>query len=230
MVALVLANAMRREVRRRFAGRDAGQPRGLPGARGRAGTALGMISRLTPSDDRRRPAQSPPGPIVLVGSERRREDGRGTPARRAPRRGPSWTSTRKSSASPGSRSPTYSPAGRAGLSRPRGPGDAFGMRVDSRTVVSTGGGWMARPELRETWPDAVRVWLRVEPGSAVSRLARDRSTRPLLAGPDPENATRRLLVRQAARLPAGRDRGAYGRAGTRGRSGAPYWTDSLHAG
>jgi len=70
--------------------------------------------------------------------------------------------------------------------------------VDSRTVVSTGGGWMARPELRETWPDAIRVWLRVEPGSAVARLARERSTRPLLAGPDPEAELRLLL---ADRLP-----------------------------
>ena len=71
--------------------------------------------------------------------------------------------------------------------------------IDSRTVVSTGGGWMARPELRETWPDAVRVWLRVAPGSASSRLARERSTRPLLAGPDPEAELRRLL---ALRLPS----------------------------
>lgn len=70
--------------------------------------------------------------------------------------------------------------------------------VDSRTVVSTGAGWMARPELRETWPDAVRIWLRVEPGSAAARLALDRSTRPLLADPDPEDELRRLL---AGRLP-----------------------------
>jgi shikimate kinase len=70
--------------------------------------------------------------------------------------------------------------------------------VDSETVVSTGGGWMDRPELRETWPGAVRVWLRVEPESAVSRLAQERSTRPLLAGPDPESALRRLLVERLA--------------------------------
>jgi len=70
--------------------------------------------------------------------------------------------------------------------------------VDSRTVVSTGAGWMARPELRETWPDAVRVWLRVEPGSAAARLALDRSTRPLLASPDPGDELRRLL---GSRLP-----------------------------
>lgn len=70
--------------------------------------------------------------------------------------------------------------------------------VDSETVVSTGGGWMDRPELREMWPDAVRIWLRVEPKSAVSRLARERSTRPLLAGPDPESELRRLLAGRLA--------------------------------
>ncbi|MHC4411207.1 MAG: shikimate kinase [Planctomycetota bacterium] len=70
--------------------------------------------------------------------------------------------------------------------------------VDSRTVVSTGAGWMARPELRETWPDAVRVWLQVEPGCAAARLALDRPTRPLLASPDPEDELRRLL---GSRLP-----------------------------
>jgi shikimate kinase len=71
--------------------------------------------------------------------------------------------------------------------------------VDPKTVVSTGGGWMARPDLREAWPGAVRVWLRVEPVSAASRLARGSSSRPLLAGPDPEAALRRLL---SDRLPA----------------------------
>ncbi len=65
--------------------------------------------------------------------------------------------------------------------------------VDGATVVSTGGGWMSRSELRDSWPGAVRVWLRVDPGSAVRRLARQRSTRPLLAGPDPEAALRGLL-------------------------------------
>ncbi|MBT8477465.1 MAG: shikimate kinase [Gemmatimonadetes bacterium] len=71
--------------------------------------------------------------------------------------------------------------------------------VDPRTIVSTGGGWMARPELRDTWPHAVRVWLRVEPDGAMSRLARERLTRPLLAGPDLEAELRRLL---GDRLPA----------------------------
>jgi shikimate kinase len=70
--------------------------------------------------------------------------------------------------------------------------------VDSETVVSTGGGWMDRPELREMWPGAVRIWLRVEPKSAVSRLARQRSSRPLLAGPDPESTLRELLAGRLA--------------------------------
>ncbi len=69
-----------------------------------------------------------------------------------------------------------------------------GARVDGSTVVSTGGGWMGRPALRDTWPGAVRVWLRVEPESAVRRLAQLASTRPLLAGPDPEVALQKLLV------------------------------------
>jgi shikimate kinase len=68
----------------------------------------------------------------------------------------------------------------------------------SGTVVSTGGGWMARRELRDTWPDATRVWLRVEPDLALSRLAQERSSRPLLAGPDPESKLRKLL---AERIP-----------------------------
>jgi shikimate kinase len=72
-------------------------------------------------------------------------------------------------------------------------------RAVGRTVISTGGGWMARPELRDAWPGAVRVWLRVDPGTALSRLAKERSTRPLLAGPDPEAELGRLL---AERLPA----------------------------
>lgn len=67
------------------------------------------------------------------------------------------------------------------------------------TVVSTGGGWMSRADLRETWPGAIRVWLRVETGEAVARLARDDAIRPLLAGPDPKAALEELL---AERLPA----------------------------
>jgi shikimate kinase len=67
------------------------------------------------------------------------------------------------------------------------------------TVVATGGGWMARPELRDMWPGAARVWLRVEPARALERLASERLTRPLLAGPDPLAALTSLLE---VRLPA----------------------------
>ncbi len=70
---------------------------------------------------------------------------------------------------------------------------------DPETVIATGGGWMARPELRDVWPDARRVWLRVSPGVAIERLAKEPLTRPLLAGPDPESALEALL---ASRLQA----------------------------
>ena len=69
----------------------------------------------------------------------------------------------------------------------------------ARTVVATGGGWMARDELRDAWPGSTRVWLSVSPEAALERLARERLTRPLLAGPDPRGTLESLL---AERLPA----------------------------
>ena len=63
-----------------------------------------------------------------------------------------------------------------------------------RTVVATGGGWMARPALRDVWPGTVRVWLRVSPAIAIERLANESLTRPLLAGPEPEAVLAGLLV------------------------------------
>ena len=74
-----------------------------------------------------------------------------------------------------------------------------GLDAAAEAVVSTGGGWMARPELRDAWPGAVRVWLGVDPATAAARLAQEPRTRPLLAGPDPEASLRELL---AERLPA----------------------------
>lgn len=68
-----------------------------------------------------------------------------------------------------------------------------------QTVIAAGGGWMARPDLRDTWPGASRVWLRVQPAVALERLADDGTSRPLLAGADPEAALKGLL---AERLPA----------------------------
>ncbi len=67
------------------------------------------------------------------------------------------------------------------------------LRPREPTVVAAGGGWMARAELRDAWPGAVRVWLDVDASTAVERLGDDVASRPLLDGPDPVAAARRLL-------------------------------------
>lgn len=64
-------------------------------------------------------------------------------------------------------------------------------------VVAAGGGWMARPELRDRWPGAVRVWLRVGAAEVLRRVERI-GERPLLDRGDPAAGVRRLL---AAREP-----------------------------
>ena len=66
-------------------------------------------------------------------------------------------------------------------------------------VIAVGGGWMARPELRDAWPDATRVWLRVSPREAARRLVMHDVPRPLLANELPEKVLQELLDR---RLPA----------------------------
>jgi shikimate kinase len=63
-------------------------------------------------------------------------------------------------------------------------------------VVAAGGGWMARPELRDAWPTAMRVWLRVSPGEAAKRLASSAATRPLLVNDSPEKVLQTLLERR----------------------------------
>lgn len=73
------------------------------------------------------------------------------------------------------------------------------LRPPAPAVVAVGGGWMARPELRDAWPGAVRVWLQVRPAEAARRLAGTDEARPLLAGGD---AQERLAALLAARLPA----------------------------
>lgn len=73
------------------------------------------------------------------------------------------------------------------------------LRPSAPAVVAVGGGWMARPELRDAWPGAVRVWLRVAPEEAARRLAGTAEERPLLAGGEAEE---RLASLHAARLPA----------------------------
>ena len=66
-------------------------------------------------------------------------------------------------------------------------------------VVAAGGGWMARPALRDAWPTAMRVWLRVSPGEAAKRLGERPGSRPLLANDSPEAVLEELLTQ---RLPA----------------------------
>ncbi len=67
------------------------------------------------------------------------------------------------------------------------------------TVLAVGGGWMARPELRDLWPGSVRVWLRVTPEEAWSRLSSDAAARPMLDPDHPGESLERLLAeRQAA--------------------------------
>jgi len=61
-------------------------------------------------------------------------------------------------------------------------------------VLSPGGGWITRPEnLEALGPGTLSVWLRVSPEEAVRRAAGAPGERPLLAGPDPLAAARRLL-------------------------------------
>lgn len=66
-------------------------------------------------------------------------------------------------------------------------------------VLAVGGGWMARPEIRDRWPGSVRVWLRVTPEEAWHRLANDVDARPMLDPDRPTESLERLLaVREAA--------------------------------
>lgn len=62
-------------------------------------------------------------------------------------------------------------------------------------VVSPGGGWVKDPALRgRMGPGTVEVWLQVSAEEVVRRAAAHPGERPLLAGPDPLAAARRLLA------------------------------------
>jgi shikimate kinase len=64
----------------------------------------------------------------------------------------------------------------------------------TRVVLSPGGGWMANPALLDSLgPGTLCVWLQVSPEEAVRRSASAPGERPLLAGPNPLAAVRRLL-------------------------------------
>lgn len=67
-----------------------------------------------------------------------------------------------------------------------------------RVVVAAGGGWMVRPELRDRWPDAVRVWLRVGAETVVDRLGGKVASRPMLDPDAPERTVEELLERRRA--------------------------------
>lgn len=62
------------------------------------------------------------------------------------------------------------------------------------TVLAAGGGWMARPDLRDRWPGAVRVWLRVSAAEAWDRLVGQPDTRPMLDPVRPRASLDRLLA------------------------------------
>lgn len=78
------------------------------------------------------------------------------------------------------------------------------MAGRARVVLSPGGGWITNPALLDSLgPGTLCVWLRVSPEEAVRRSAMAPGERPLLAGPDPLGAVRRLLEERE---------GAYARA------------------
>lgn len=68
-------------------------------------------------------------------------------------------------------------------------------RLDDRCriVIAAGGGWMARPELRDRWTAAVRVWLQVSEQNVLERLGSHLETRPLLGREPPQRAIRTFL-------------------------------------
>lgn len=65
-------------------------------------------------------------------------------------------------------------------------------------VISVGGGWMARPELRDRWPGAARVWLRVGPETVLERIGDDLESRPMLDPGSPLRSIRAILEARRA--------------------------------
>jgi shikimate kinase len=65
----------------------------------------------------------------------------------------------------------------------------------TRIVLSPGGGWMTNPALLDALgPGTLCVWLQVSPEEVVRRAGAAPGERPLLAGPEPLAAARRLLA------------------------------------
>ena len=66
-----------------------------------------------------------------------------------------------------------------------------------RVVVAVGGGWPAQPGHMELLADGtLSVWLRVSPATALARLARSATPRPLLEVADPLATAESLLARR----------------------------------
>jgi shikimate kinase len=65
----------------------------------------------------------------------------------------------------------------------------------TRVVLSPGGGWITNPDLLDSLgTGTLCVWLQVSPEEALRRSAAAPGERPLLAGPDPLGALRRLVA------------------------------------
>jgi shikimate kinase len=65
----------------------------------------------------------------------------------------------------------------------------------TRVVLSPGGGWITNPDLLDALgPGTLCVWLQVSADEALRRSAAAPGERPLLAGPDPLGALRRLMA------------------------------------
>jgi shikimate kinase len=68
-----------------------------------------------------------------------------------------------------------------------------GLSSQAAVVLAPGGGWAAQPGALESLPEGTAtVWLRISPREAMNRLRGTPQDRPLLAGPDPLAALRRL--------------------------------------
>jgi len=66
-------------------------------------------------------------------------------------------------------------------------------------VAAPGGGWVMQPGLRRSLaPDALLVWLEVEPAEAARRMGAAAGERPLLAGDAVDRLERLLAEREAA--------------------------------
>ena len=72
--------------------------------------------------------------------------------------------------------------------------DSLDSTSGRRLVLAVGGGWMARPELRDSIPGGTRVWLDASPDTLRRRLGGTEDSRPMLGGLDAGERVARLLA------------------------------------